>query len=65
MSESLKDELTELQGVGDATADSVIEVLDEHDAGTADLPPLVEKAIGAAEDGDDRQAAIMLRRSQQ
>lgn len=65
MSNELKDELTELQGVGDATADSVLEVLAEHDAGTAELPPLVEKAIDAAEAGDDRQAAIFLRRSQQ
>jgi hypothetical protein len=42
----------------------VLEVLDEHDAGDPDYPPLLEKAIAAAENGDDRQAAIYLRRWQ-
>jgi len=61
----IKDDLTDLTGVGDATAESILEVLDEQDTDTAELPPLVEKAITAAEDGDDRQAGIFLRRSQQ
>jgi endonuclease III-like uncharacterized protein len=30
----LRDDLTEIQGVGEATADSILEVLAEHDTGT-------------------------------
>jgi len=84
---SLKDDLTDIQGVGDATADKILDVLDAHDTGDdpekpddtpegfemVDLMPdgytpdktdakLIERAIDAAKRGDDRDAAVYLRR---
>ena len=53
--------LTDIQGVGDATADKVLVLVDEHDTGDPD--PLLEKAREAAEQGDGRKAAIYLRRA--
>ena len=57
----LHDELTDIQGVGDATADKVLALVGEYDTGGPD--PLLEKAREAAEQGDDRKAAIYLRRA--
>ena len=57
----LHEALTDIQGVGDATADKVLVLVDEHDTGDPD--PLLEKAREAAEQGDDRKAAIYLRRA--
>jgi len=56
----LKDDLTDLTGVGDATAESVLEVLAEHDTGERN--DYVRKAIDAAHAGDEREAAVYLRR---
>ena len=56
----LHDELTDIQGVGDATADKVLEIVGEYDTGGTD--PLLQKAIDAAHEGDDRDAAMYLRR---
>ena len=58
----LHDELTDIQGVGDATADKVLEIVGEY--GTGETDPLLAKAIDAAEQGNDRQAAIFLRRAE-
>ena len=58
----LHDELTDIQGVGDATADKVLEIVGEYD--TADTDPLLAKAIDAAHEGDDRDAAMYLRRAE-
>jgi len=58
----LKDALVEIDGVGDATADKILDVLADHD--TAESDPLLEKARKAAQEGDDRTAAIFLRRSE-
>jgi len=55
----LKAELQEIQGVGEATAESVIEVLEEF-GGYND--PYLDKALAAAEDENHRQASIYLRR---
>jgi len=55
----LKDELQTVEGVGPATADKILDVLDAHDTGETD--PLLERAT-AAERGDDRDAAVFLRR---
>ena len=56
----LHEALTDIQGVGDATADKVLEIVGEHDTGDTD--PLLAKAIDAAHEGDDRDAAMYLRR---
>ena len=58
----LRDDLTAIDGVGDATADAILEVLADHDTGESD--PLLEKARQAARQGDERKAAIFLRRSE-
>ena len=57
----LRDDLTAIDGVGDATADKILDVLADHDTGKSD--PLLEKAREAARQGDERKAAIFLRRS--
>ena len=57
----LKSDLMELHGIGEAKADDIMDVLDEYDTGDPD--PLLEKAREAAEQGDDRKAAIYLRRA--
>ena len=56
----LHEALTDIQGVGDATADKVLALVGEYD--TADTDPLLAKAIDAAHEGDDREAAKFLRR---
>jgi hypothetical protein len=60
MSSDLKDDLTDLRGVGDATAESILEVLDDHDSDQGSR--YLQKAMAAAEDGDDRRAGVFLRR---
>ena len=62
MSDDLRDDLTAIDGVGDATADKILDVLADHDTGESD--PLLEKARKAARKGDERKAAIFLRRSE-
>ena len=54
----LRDDLTAIDGVGDATADKILDVLADHDTGVSD--PLLDKA----RQGDERKAAIFLRRSE-
>ena len=88
----LHEALQSIDGVGDATADKILEVFDQHamdsveegvgeicgkatDGGFCTYPatdcpdhdtggsdPLLEKAIDAAHEGDDRDAAMYLRR---
>ena len=58
----LRDDLTAIDGVGDATADKILEVLADHDTGESD--PLLEAAYEYARQGDERKAAIFLRRSE-
>ena len=58
----LRDDLTAIDGVGDATADKILDVLADHDTGESN--PLLEKAREAARQGDERKAAIFLRRSE-
>jgi len=57
----LRDDLTDIDGVGPATADKILDVLEAHDTGDTD--PLLERAKAAAERGDDRDAAVYLRRA--
>jgi hypothetical protein len=61
MSEELKEELRSISGVGEATADKILAVLENH--GATDDNPLLERAKDAAERGDDRDAAVYLRRA--
>ena len=58
----LYEALTDIQGVGDATADKVLEIVAEYDTGGTD--PLLAKAIDAAHEGDNRDAAMYLRRAE-
>ena len=62
MSDDLREDLTAIDGVGDATADKILDVLADHDTGESD--PLLDKARQAARQGDERKAAIFLRRSE-
>ena len=57
----LQSDLTDIQGVGDATADKILDVLENHDMGNDD--PLMAKARAAAAGGNDRDAAMYLRRA--
>lgn len=75
----LKDVLQDITGVGEATADSILDVLQEHEQAQSDGPRdedgdpvlpadgldprLLEKAIQAADEGDERSAAVFLRRA--
>jgi len=56
----LKDELTDVTGVGDATADAILDVLADYEADTR--TGYIAKAIDAAHAGEDREAAVYLRR---
>jgi len=49
MSDDLRDDLTSIDGVGDATADKIMAVLNDHDTGT---DPYIAKAKQAAADGE-------------
>jgi len=55
----LRDDLEAIDGVGPATAGKILDVLEAHD--TPD-DPLLERAKAAAARGDDRDAAVYLRR---
>ena len=58
----LRDDLTEIKGIGDAKADAILDVLADH--GTGESDPLLNKAREAARQGDERKAALFLRRSE-
>jgi hypothetical protein len=57
----LRDELTDISGIGDATADKILDVLQDHGT-SGDDSRLLEKARAAAERGDDHKAGVWLRR---
>jgi len=60
MSNDLRDDLEAIDGVGSATADKILDVLNDHSAGSS---PYVEKAKDAAKQGDYRAAGIYLQRA--
>lgn len=60
MSDDLKSDLLDIDGVGEATADKILDVFNDHGGGT---DPYLQKAKAAAERGDDRDAAVYLRRA--
>ena len=56
---SLKDDLQEIQGIGPAKAEKILALV-----GDGELDPKIKKALERAENGDDRGAAVWLRRYQ-
>jgi endonuclease III-like uncharacterized protein len=56
----LRDDLTDIRGVGESTADTILDVLDDHTTERDDA--YLEKALAAAEDGNDRAAVVYLKR---
>jgi len=60
MSNELRDDLKTVDGIGDAKADAILDVLSDH---TAESSPYVEKAKDAAAEGDYRAAGIYLQRA--
>ena len=54
----LKAELQTINGVGEKTAEKIVEVVDEH--GDSDLPEAVYSAFEHAEGGNARMAASYL-----
>ena len=61
MSDDLQAALEDIDGVGEATAEAILKVLADHDT-DSEPSGYLAKAIDAAENGDDRQAGIYLRR---
>ena len=55
----LYDDLTDIDGVGEATADKILAVVEGHDSASG---PYLDKAITAAQMGDNRTAALYLTR---
>jgi len=60
MSNDLRDDLEAIDGVGEKTADKILDVLNDH---TTESSPYVEKAKDAANSGDYRAAGIYLNRA--
>jgi hypothetical protein len=56
----LRDDLTDIRGVGDATADTILEVVENHDTGSSTQE--IETAIEYLEDGHAGYALKYLRR---
>lgn len=64
MSDDLRSDLQTVDGVGEKTAEKLITVLEDGGyLGESKTNPYVEKAKEAAERGDDREAAVFLRRA--
>jgi len=61
MSDDLRDDLLDIDGVGDATADKILAVFEDHDT-DAEPTGYLRRAIDAAESGDDRTARVYLQR---
>ena len=61
MSDDLKSELQTISGIGPAKADDILDILPDE---SGEHDPYIDKAIDAAEQGNDRQAAIFLRRAE-
>jgi len=60
----LKDRLQTIDGIGPATADDILAVLEDTDS-ESEPQGYMAKAIHAAESGDYRQAGIYLSRTQE
>lgn len=60
--EELRDALTEIRGVGDATAEEILAVLDDHGADD-DVATLIEEAHDHHAAGEHQYAAKYVRRA--
>jgi len=60
----LKDRLQTIDGIGPATADDILAVIEDTDT-DSEPQGYMAKAIHAAEQGDYRQAGIYLSRTQE
>lgn len=60
MSDDLKDDLLAIDGVGDATAEKILGAVNDHSEKHSGV--YLDKALDAADGGDDRNAAMYLRR---
>lgn len=61
---NLKDDLQTVSGVGEATSESIIEILEAGDyLGNESNDPYISKAKAAAEAGEYRAAGVYLRRA--
>jgi hypothetical protein len=60
--DDLREDLLDIQGIGPATADKILDTLADHDA-TGGESDLLRKARAAAEDKAYRTAGIYLRRA--
>ena len=56
----LKEQLTDLHGVGESTAEDIIDIVDEH---TDEPNGWLERAYSALEAGDEQAALTYLKRS--
>jgi len=61
MSDDLRDDLKTIDGIGDAKADAILDILADHDLGSDSA--YVTKAKDAAAEGNYREAAIYLNRA--
>ena len=61
MSDDLKSELQTISGIGPAKADDILDILPDE---SGEHDPYIDKAIDAAHEGDDRDAAMYLRRAE-
>ena len=56
----MRDELEAITGVGESTADAILEIVEANDSENEWL----DKAYEALEEGDDTRALVYLKRSQ-
>ena len=60
----MKDDLTDIQGVGDKTADKIMTVFEEHNSGTSDdVAENMKQALDYYESGEYEYAGKFLRRA--
>jgi endonuclease III-like uncharacterized protein len=60
----MKDDLTDIQGVGDKTADKIMTVFEEHNSGVSDdVRHNLEEAMSYYENEDYEYAGKFLRRA--
>jgi len=62
--DSLRDALTDIRGVGEATADTILETLDSHGSGVSDaVSENLRKAHDEHRNGDAEYAGKFVRRA--
>lgn len=63
MSDDLKDALTEIDGIGDVTAEKICDVVSEHDGTDSTVTENVRDAYDYYESGQESYAGKFLRRA--